>query len=199
MATFPRIQSELKSKMILSVMPAPNSLQDGWISTESTCFSVRTPPIIRRTADANKKGYFDSLNDPLTDPLTLWLTGGPGVSSIVGKSSQTRCDKILILKGILLELGPCRINIGGQGTHRNPYSWTRNSSMLFVDQPVGTGLSYTDPGVEIPSTSAIGAEDLYIFLQIFLTEVFPEKRQVPFHISGESFAVCQPNPWSVQS
>ena len=38
--------------------------------------------------------------------------------------------------------------------------------------------------------AAIGAEDLYIFLQIFLTEIFPEQRQVPFHISGESFGVC---------
>ena len=62
--------------------------------------------------------------------------------------------------------------------------------MIFVDQPVGTGLSYTDSGVDVPTTSAIGAEDLYIFLQIFLTEMFPEKRQVPFHISGESFGVC---------
>ena len=45
--------------------------------------------------------------------------------------------------------------------------------MIFVDQPVGTGLSYTDPGIDVPTTSAIGAEDLYIFLQIFLTEIFP--------------------------
>ena len=91
---------------------------------------------------------------------------------------------------MLLELGPCRINNDGLNTHRNPHSWTRNSSMIFVDQPVGTGLSYTDPGVDVPTTSAIGAEDLYIFLQIFLTEIFPEQRQVPFHISGESFGVC---------
>jgi len=65
--------------------------------------------------------------------------------------------------------------------------------MIFVDQPVGTGLSYTDPGVNIPTTSSIAAEDMYIFLQIFL-KIFPERRRVPFHIAGESFAVC---PWNM--
>ena len=94
---------------------------------------------------------------------------------------------------MLLEVGPCRVDAGGRGTLRNPHSWTRKSSMIFVDQPVGTGLSYTDPGVELPSTSSVAAEDLYIFLQIFLTEVLPERRQVPFHIAGESYAVC---PWA---
>ncbi|OJJ39353.1 hypothetical protein ASPWEDRAFT_37124 [Aspergillus wentii DTO 134E9] len=116
--------------------------------------------------------YFDTLNDPIKDPLTLWMTGGPGVSGMVG---------------MLLELGPCRINPRGEGTHRNPYSWTTNSSMIFIDQPAGTGLSYTDPGTDTPTTSQIAAEDMYIFLQIFLSSVFPERRSVPFHIAGESY------------
>jgi cathepsin A (carboxypeptidase C) len=90
----------------------------------------------------------------------------------------------------MLELGPCRIKTGGNYTERNPYSWTRNSSMIFVDQPVGTGLSYVDSHLDIPTTSAIAAEDMYIFLQIFMTDVFPERRQTPFHIAGESYAVC---------
>lgn len=95
---------------------------------------------------------------------------------------------------MLLEVGPCRVDAEGRGTLRNPYSWTRKSSMIFVDQPVGTGLSYADPGVELPTTSSVGAKDLYIFLQIFLTEVFPERRQVPFHIAGESYAVRPRTP-----
>jgi cathepsin A (carboxypeptidase C) len=62
--------------------------------------------------------------------------------------------------------------------------------MIFVDQPVGTGLSYVDSHMNIPTTSEISAEDMYIFLQIFMTEVFPERRQTAFHIAGESYAVC---------
>ncbi|KAJ8207616.1 hypothetical protein LV164_004225 [Aspergillus fumigatus] len=60
--------------------------------------------------------------------------------------------------------------------------------MIFVDQPVGTGLSYVDSCQDIPTTSEIAAEDMYIFLQIFMTEVFPERRHTPFHIAGESYA-----------
>lgn len=61
--------------------------------------------------------------------------------------------------------------------------------MIFVDQPVGTGLSYVDSQTEVPTSSKIAAEDMYIFLEILMTEVFPERRQNPFHIAGESFAV----------
>ncbi|KAI9928960.1 hypothetical protein MW887_001353 [Aspergillus wentii] len=112
-----------------------------------------------------------------------------GVSGMVGKYSHDLAkDSIAnVAEGMLLELGPCRINPRGEGTHRNPYSWTTNSSMIFIDQPAGTGLSYTDPGTDTPTTSQIAAEDMYIFLQIFLSSVFPERRSVPFHIAGESY------------
>lgn len=60
--------------------------------------------------------------------------------------------------------------------------------MLFVDQPIGTGLSFADPEVELPTSSGLAADDLTVFLEIFLAEVFPERR-VPFHVAGESYAV----------
>ncbi|PWY89168.1 alpha/beta-hydrolase [Aspergillus heteromorphus CBS 117.55] len=117
--------------------------------------------------------YFESQNDPENDPLTLWMTGGPGGSSMLG---------------LFEELGPCLINEYGNGTVYNPYGWSRNSSMLFVDQPVDVGFSYVDEGYDLPRDSYEAAVDMHRFLQLFVSEVFPEKLESPFHISGESYA-----------
>lgn len=87
----------------------------------------------------------------------------------------------------MFELGPCLINKGGKGTHRNPHSWTKNASMIFIDQPAGTGFSYVDDPSETPHDSFLAASDMYIFLQIFY-KTFPTLAKVPFHISGESYA-----------
>ncbi|KAH7139984.1 Alpha/Beta hydrolase protein [Dactylonectria estremocensis] len=115
--------------------------------------------------------YFESLNEPETDPLNLWMTGGPGCSGLIG---------------MMLELGPCLVTENGTGTTRNPFSWSKNSSMIFIDQPAGTGFSYVDEGIEYPSDSFVAAADMNVFLQIFYS-AFPHLRSVPFHISGESY------------
>ncbi|KAK2054456.1 alpha/beta-hydrolase [Colletotrichum caudatum] len=86
----------------------------------------------------------------------------------------------------MLELGPCLINDNGTGTVHNPYAWNSNSSMIFVDQPAGTGLSYFDKGVTLPATSYTAAEDMNIFLRIFY-KAFPHLATRPFHIVGESY------------
>ena len=87
---------------------------------------------------------------------------------------------------MMLELGPCLINDDGTGTYRNQFSWTRNSSMIFVDQPAGTGFSYVNEGHERPGDSYMAAEDMHVFLRIFYS-IFPHLQSVPFHISGESY------------
>lgn len=118
--------------------------------------------------------YFESQNDPKNDPLTLWMTGGPGGSSMIG---------------LFEEVGPCLINEHGNGTYHNPWGWSRSSSLLFVDQPVDVGFSYIDNGYELPGDSYVAAVDMHKFLQLFVSDVFPEKLHTPFHISGESYAV----------
>lgn len=121
--------------------------------------------------------YFESQNDPVADPLTLWMTGGPGDSSMLG---------------LFQEIGPCLINEHGNGTVQNPWAWSRNSSLLFVDQPVDVGFSYIDEDHEVPRDSKEAAVDMHRFLQIFVSEIFPHKRSSPVHLAGESYAVRSP-------
>ena len=36
--------------------------------------------------------------------------------------------------GLFFELGPCSVNADGTDTRFNPYSWTNNASVIFLDQ-----------------------------------------------------------------
>lgn len=108
-----------------------------------------------------------------TEPLALWLTGGPGGSSMLG---------------MLQELGPCLINEHGNGTIYNPYGWNKDTALIFVDQPAGVGFSYLDEGEPLPGDSFTAANDMHMFLQMFISQVFPEHRDGDLVITGESYA-----------
>ncbi|KAJ8462046.1 hypothetical protein ONZ45_g18075 [Pleurotus djamor] len=114
--------------------------------------------------------FFEARNSPETAPLILWLNGGPGCSSTTG---------------LLFELGPCAIADNGQGTKFNPNSWNTNANIIFLDQPVNVGYSYSDDGSTVNNTPA-AAIDVYAFLELFLNR-FPEYADVPFHIAAESY------------
>ncbi|KAL8995026.1 MAG: hypothetical protein Q9169_005174 [Polycauliona sp. 2 TL-2023] len=112
--------------------------------------------------------FFESRSDPKNDPVVLWINGGPGCSS---------------LTGLFLELGPASIDKKLK-IHSNPYSWNSNASVIFLDQPVNTGFSYS--GSSVSNTIAAG-KDVYALLTLFFTQ-FPEYAHQDFHIAGESYA-----------
>lgn len=52
--------------------------------------------------------FFEARNEKPEDaPLTVWINGGPGSSSMIG---------------LFQELGPCGVNSAGEVTY-NPYAW----------------------------------------------------------------------------
>ncbi|KAK5992097.1 Carboxypeptidase Y-like protein [Cladobotryum mycophilum] len=112
--------------------------------------------------------FFESRNDPANDPVILWLNGGPGCSS---------------LTGLFLELGPSKIDKNEKLVF-NPHAWNTNASVIFLDQPVNTGFSYSNRGV---TTTTAASKDIYALLTLFFTQ-FPEYSKQPFHIAGESYA-----------
>lgn len=111
--------------------------------------------------------FFESRNDPENDPVTAWLTGGPGCSGMVG---------------LFQELGPCKVNKDGASTKLNPYSWNNKANMIFIDQPGETGFSYGDGDSNEDTVSM----DLYIFITEFMTK-FNKYSGNDFYTVGESY------------
>lgn len=74
-------------------------------------------------------------------PTIIWLNGGPGSSSQLGNFQEL--GPLLLKRNINVEVV------------KNQHSWVKNYNVLFVDQPVGTGLSYADPSSSRPYVTSM--------------------------------------------
>ena len=68
----------------------------------------------------------------------------------------------------------------------NPHSWNREANMIYIDNPVGAGFSFSDPE-GLPKFQDDIARDLHEMLVQFF-ELFPEYVSTPFYPFGESYA-----------
>ncbi len=114
---------------------------------------------------------FRSKSSPNTDPLVIWLTGGPGCASEVA---------------LFYENGPYTIN-NDLSLSPNAQSWNKVSNLLYVDQPVGTGFSKCSSIFNYDSTEEEIAANMFQFIQEFLV-ANPDFKGRDFFITGESYA-----------
>ncbi|CAH2104271.1 unnamed protein product [Euphydryas editha] len=89
------------------------------------------------------------------------------------------------MKGLFDLIGPFQI-VDGIVTPRN-VTWAKDYSLLFLDNPVGAGFSFTDDDRGYPDNEDDVGKQMYEFLKQFL-QMFPELRQAPLFIAGESYA-----------
>ncbi|XP_041972252.1 venom serine carboxypeptidase [Aricia agestis] len=103
-------------------------------------------------------------------PVVVWLQGGPGATS---------------LYGLFTENGPIRVRRGR--FERRKYNWALSHHIIYIDNPVGTGFSFTkDPKGYCTDEVQVG-EQLYSTLVQFF-QLFPELQKNSFFITGESYA-----------
>ena len=114
--------------------------------------------------------YAPSQNSPSTDPIILWLNGGPGCSSLFG---------------FLAEVGPVVSDNFANEFFKNPYSWNNNANLLAIEQPAGVGFSKTS-NPKYLWTDDDTADNLLYAVKDFLNEFNLKDRD--FYISGESYA-----------
>ncbi|KAH7952133.1 hypothetical protein HPB52_019186 [Rhipicephalus sanguineus] len=115
--------------------------------------------------------FFPAKENPETAPVSLWLQGGPGTSSF---------------EGLFVEHGPYYIDDNGDPQLRD-ITWTRTISMLYVDNPVGTGFSFTQSNEGYATDQDDVSRDMVEMLQQFFT-LFSEYSSNDFYLSGESYA-----------
>jgi carboxypeptidase C (cathepsin A) len=125
----------------------------------------------------NKKLHYlfvESGNNPKTDPLILWLNGGPGCSSLLGWAQ---------------EHGPASFEENSEKFDMNPYSWHKLSNIIYLESPAGVGFSYVNsqrPEDLYVDDKVSGQDNLQAALDFF--KKFPSLKQNDFYIAGESYA-----------
>ncbi|XP_076004674.1 putative serine carboxypeptidase CPVL isoform X2 [Genypterus blacodes] len=104
-------------------------------------------------------------------PVLLWLQGGPGGTSMFG---------------LFVEHGPYVVYKNLTVGFRD-FAWTSRYSVLYIDNPVGTGFSFTDDDRGFAQDQDDVGRDLYSALTQFF-QMFPEFQSNEFYATGESYA-----------
>jgi len=115
--------------------------------------------------------YFPAEQEPEYAPVVLWLQGGPGASSLFG---------------LFTENGPLELDDHGKLQKRN-YTWSKTHNLIYIDNPVGTGFSFTDQDAGYAKNEKDVGRNLHeAVMQLY--ELFEWRNSSGFWVTGESYA-----------
>lgn len=118
--------------------------------------------------------FVESQSKPSEDPVTLWLNGGPGCSS---------------LGAFFTAHGPFRVDADGKTLKLDQYSWNTMANMLYLESPVNVGFSYNSTPLDAADLyNDIVSIDAKYYALIDFFRKFPNFKKNKFYITGESYA-----------
>lgn len=131
-----------------------------------------------------------SENDPATDPVVLWLNGGPGASGIIGMLTELGQLQTIPSPGtsqVERANNAAAEEDGVPQLFHAEYGWTKVANLLTIEQPKGVGFSYCTGGGPCRNDDTSTAQDTYEALVAFFA-AYPEFKASPFYVTGESYA-----------
>lgn len=124
--------------------------------------------------DDNKKHmyymFIEAEKDPSNAPLMFWTNGGPGCSGLMG---------------LFEEMGPFRPTSHTTLTY-NPWTWTKMANIVFIEQPIGVGFSWSSVKKHYYSNDKQSAKDNLEIVLAFL-ELYPQFRKNHLYLISESY------------
>lgn len=133
---------------------------------------------VGETEDVQLFYYFvESQRSPAMDPVVLWLTGGPGCSTLLA---------------FFYESGPLSFVYSGYNGSLpsltlNPYAWTKALNIIYLDQPVGTGFSYSTTQDGYDSGDIKSAALTYEFIRKWMLS-HPNFKSNQLYVGGDSYS-----------
>lgn len=110
--------------------------------------------------------------NPESAPVVFWTNGGPGCSGLIG---------------FMTEQGPFKPD-SDNNLIKNEWAWNKITNMVFVEQPIGVGFSYSDNKDDYKTNDDQSAQDNLKMILGFLQK-FPHfvSNKNKIYITSESY------------
>eukprot|EP01032_Pedospumella_encystans_P009102 gene9102-10747_t len=126
--------------------------------------------------------YFESEGNPATDSVIFWTNGGPGCSGLLG---------------LYTEFGPWRAG-SNLTLIRNPFTWVKHANIVFLEQPVGVGFSYSTETISRTGYNDFEAsKDNLLAIKAFFRK-YPKRASNTFYLASESYGGHYIPQWTLQ-